>query len=53
MEFNFKVEERIANVILEALGELPAKKSNEAINIIQFQASEQVKALNEKKEGKK
>lgn len=41
MEYNFKVNEEEANIILQALGEIPAKISMGLISKIQSQAKEQ------------
>jgi len=53
MEFNFKVSEKEVNVILKALGELPARESMEVIGMLQMQANEQVQALQKPKESAK
>ena len=43
MEFIFKFNEEETNLILEALGDLPAKRSMGLINNIHTQAAESVK----------
>ena len=42
MEFTFKFTEQEANLVLQGLGELPAKTSMSIINKIQIQAKEQM-----------
>lgn len=45
MDFNFIFSEQEANVILTALGELPAKVANPVINSMQQQARQQLDNL--------
>ena len=43
MEYNFKVDDKEANLIIQALAELPAKMSMGLIGKLQGQAQEQMK----------
>ena len=49
--FNFEVNENEANLIIQALNELPRKVSNDLFDKIQKQAAIQIKEIAEKKEG--